>query len=597
MFDLKRLLIPTKDERTWKFDMPVLFLGTWCCTKERESVWRKLNFKLAEPYGIEAQQRESDLSYVRKIEAMLFPELCNTLNIVHGVNYSDRYWQILLGSWFRNFISLLFNRSKSLMVLENLSQVNSIIGPVKNFSYNLATVDSTDATWAVNDNIWNHFLTLEIIKAGKLEIIEIPEMEHLGINFFRSSEEIEKFNKISVVRNIFNSIMGLFTRKSDALIISTYLSLKAEILLQIMLGQAPRWFVPKRFVIPWDISVTLREQASALIVKKTNDEIENVIRQLLFKLIPICYLEGYNELQTLSEKSGFPKTPRFIFTSNSFEYDEVFKIYAATESEKMTPLIYGQHGNNYGTSKYLSPTIEEITCDKFLTWGWSKESPKYVPAFLLRNASLKINSKLPQKRLLLIEHFEDHRRRTWDTHWEYREFLEEQKIFLQNLSHKPYSELLLRLSSQAELFSSGDKKYWQEFDESIQIDGGESHIYTLFGNSKIVVHSYDSTGLLETLSKGIPSIAFWRNGLDHLHDSVKNDYQTLIDVGIIHTSGKSAANHINYVWEDVSNWWNLSEVKSARENFCKIYALHSRSPVNELKVLLNIHGEKTKPTF
>lgn len=597
MSELKRMIIPTKDERTWKFDRPVFFLGAWCCTRQREWVWNKLNFKIAEPYGLEAKQRESDLSDVRGLETKLFPELCNTLNNVHGVNHSNRYWRILLGSWFRNSISLLFNRTKSLIALENLSQIDSIMGPAGNFLYDLATVDSADAQWAVNDDIWNHFLTLEIIRAAKLKIREIADMEDVGVNHFRRSEKIEKWNKISFARNTLNFITRIFTRKSDALIISTYLSLKAEIFLQIMLGQAPRWLVAKKLDMSWGTSMVIRTHASAIIGKNTNDEIENVIRQLLFKLMPICYLEEYDKLQTLSETCGFPKAPKFIFTSNSFEYDEVFKVYAAKESEKMTPLIYGQHGNNYGTSKYISPTIEEITCDKFLTWGWSKESPKYVPTFLLRNASLKIKKITNPQRLLLIENYEDHRRKTWDTYSEYREFLEEQKVFLQNLNHKPKSEVLLRLSSQAEIFSSGDKRYWQEFDESIQIDGGESHIYTLFGISKIVVHSYDSTGLLETLSKGIPSIAFWRDGLNHLDDSVKNDYQTLIDVGIIQTSGISAANHINSIWEDIFKWWDLNEVKSARENFCQKYARHSESPINELKTLLKIHGEETKPTL
>ena len=43
---IKRHLITTADERTWKLDSPVLFLGEWCRLYDRNAVWDKMDFGL-----------------------------------------------------------------------------------------------------------------------------------------------------------------------------------------------------------------------------------------------------------------------------------------------------------------------------------------------------------------------------------------------------------------------------------------------------------------------------------------------------------------------------------------------------------------------
>ena len=38
-----RYLIVTADERTWKFDRPVIFLGEWCRLYNRRHVWQDMD--------------------------------------------------------------------------------------------------------------------------------------------------------------------------------------------------------------------------------------------------------------------------------------------------------------------------------------------------------------------------------------------------------------------------------------------------------------------------------------------------------------------------------------------------------------------------
>jgi putative transferase (TIGR04331 family) len=89
-------------------------------------------------------------------------------------------------------------------------------------------------------------------------------------------------------------------------------------------------------------------------------------------------------------------------------------------------------------------------------------------------------------------------------------------------------------------------------------------------------------GMLESLASNSPMIAFWSGGLSHLKDHVKPQYEWLIDAGIVHLSGESAARKISEIWDNVNAWWQSESVQSARVRFCEIYARTSRTPAADL---------------
>ena len=96
------------------------------------------------------------------------------------------------------------------------------------------------------------------------------------------------------------------------------------------------------------------------------------------------------------------------------------------------------------------------------------------------------------------------------------------------------------------------------------------------------MHSYDSTGVLETLSQNIPTLAFWQNNFDHLREDVIPEYQMLVDAGIVHLSVESVADKVNEIWSDVDKWWSERNVQDARKSFCDIYAKNCENPIKTL---------------
>ena len=104
--------------------------------------------------------------------------------------------------------------------------------------------------------------------------------------------------------------------------------------------------------------------------------------------------------------------------------------------------------------------------------------------------------------------------------------------------------------------------------------------------NRLVVHSYDSTGILETLSLNIPTMCFWRGGLSHILPSAKPYYELLMDAGILFFSSEETAKSIALHWDDIGGWWNSKKVQDARQKFCKQYARTVARPARELKKIL-----------
>ena len=585
-----RYLITTSDEVNWKFDRPIIFLGEWCRLYDRKHIWQAMDAIVAAPYGLGLVQKDADSAAARALEDMLLPMLCNALNHHHGVQHNERFWRIVLGHWFRRYVDVMINRVKTLEQCLNTYQITGIT-VYANAGYMLATPDSYSAILAFNDDRWNNALNARILALlgfvhFPVETIEVAKSSGFHFNGLDTASSLKR----SVLKWGYQQVgkfLSWFSRENDDFIINSYLPKKHEFKLQLALRQCPQLWTSSKLEVSEKPDRVLRESLANKIVSKSScNSLEDILSVMLLELLPICYLEGLKNLDKLVNQQAWPKFPKFIFTSNQFDTDEVFKYWAATKVESGSKYFTGQHGSNYGTHRYLKASIEEITSDKFLTWGWTDGLPQQTPAFIFNTAGRKAQIYNPQGGLLLIEVHLNHRITTWDDTFEYANYFQDQQHFIKLLENQPKQKLTIRLHGIYQLLSWFEEDRWQEFDPVLKINGGDGTVTKLISQSRLVVHSYDSTGILETLSQNIPTLAFWQNDFDHLRESVKPHYQLLVDAGIVHLTAKSAAAKVNEVWADVEGWWMRSAVQEARKQFCDRYARISQSPVSDLKNIL-----------
>lgn len=590
---IPRYLITTAEERTWKFDRPVLFLGEWCRVYDRKSIWQDMDAIVVAPYGLGQEQKDRDHAKARSMEESLLRILSNVLNKHHGVQHSTRFWQIILGHWLRRYVDVIFNRINTLELCLREHQLSGV-SAFEDGRYTLATLDSLAAIRAFNDDRWNNALYVRILNLLSqenlpLEVSSSDELEGF-LEHASNAKAPLKQQLLRWIRQKIERVSVCITRESDAFIVNSYLPRKQEIKLQLALGQVPHLWVSPKHVVSHVPDCVLRNKLSALIDKNTHDTNFNIVCSLVFELLPVCYLEGFVALSEKSSLMDWPQNPKFIFTSNNFDTDEIFKCWAATKIESGSQYIVGQHGNNYGTYRYMHPSVEEATADKFLTWGWKDDLPQHVPAFILKMAGKKIESYDRNGGLLLIEVHSGFRFKTWDVTSEFSMYFDDQSAFIRKLHRQIKEHLTVRLHHDYKNLSWCEESRWRDIDPTIRLDKGAGSVSSLIGQSRLVIHSYDSTGLLETLSQDIPTLAFWQNELEHLRDSAKPYFEILVDAGIVHFSAESVATKVNEIWDDVEGWWGQSSVQEARKKFCDQYARVSQRPIIELrKMLLGQH--------
>lgn len=588
---MKRYLITSANDRTWKYDRPVIFLGDFCRPYEKSHLWSSMDAIVAEPYGLGVDERKSDYAVVTQLKNWIFEEIYPALNEIHGVNYDRKFWLILMGDWITRYVDVIYNRVRTLeQCLSNYPI--SAISVISSANFRFAPVNSYDAIGAFNDGEWNDALFAIIVK----HLCSQYQIDEIEIEKSREQRPLKKTSanaikgKIRLLAAIINKFMfAIFGRQEDVFIISSYWPRLVEIKLQLKLLQVPMLWnfgYEGGGAIGSKCRLDKRVSLNSLLVRnKTESNIQSILKELFHQIVPIVYLEGFKELNGIVEKLPWPRSPKFIFTSNNYDFDDVFKLYVAKKKAEQNSKYYiGCHGSGF-FSYFENPSNAEVVCDKYITWGWSHGLSQHKPGFIFTIAGRK---GVWQKKgsLLLVQHPLLNRVTTWDVYGEHARYFVKQTQFVSLLDNSPRSKLVIRLHAASKARGWCEQERWGNIDAALNIDCGEQKIAKLISASRLVVFGYDSTGFAESMALNIPTLVFLQVGFDQLNPYSKPTYSQLIDIGIAHLTPESMAKKVNEVWDNVSSWWESSEVQNVRNQFCSRYAKVSADPVLELKQIL-----------
>ena len=589
----KYCLVTTADERTWPRNKPVLFLGEWCKRFSRKEKWSKLDFKTATYHWDDRAKLSRDYNYLQGLHEVLLKDLSIQLNKIHNVNYSIRYWRILIGPWLGYFVQALFDRWFMLKKAVEQPEVTNCFMLDRCF-ISVVPNDMKNFNELFIDDNWNEAIysqLLEILFKSKINIKKIQLKSSNNANEIRVHQikgggwkkQLKKWIEKS---NIF------FCKDNDYFFISTYLPLKTEFKLQLGLRQLPKlWQFQSAPITKPDIQK--RQWRLDNDNNYKDNSFEFIVRKLIPLHIPTLYLEGYKELVATTNVLPWPKKPRAIFTCNSYMTDDLFKAWAAEKVENRFPLIIGQHGGNFGMSTFSFHEEHQIAiADKWLSWGWkdltreniipignlrsSGRSVKYDPD----GGALLVETSLPRYSCHLL---------SIPISRQYLDYLEDQMLFLQELPHQLQKEVLLKLYSVN--YGWDEVERWKDRMPEIKVDLGCNNIEKLINKCRIYVSTYNATTYLESLIWNVPTIIFWNPKHWELTEDVRPYFELLESVGILHKTPQGAAQQMVKVWDNVSGWWEASEVQSVREKFCYQFSRELDSTGSDLQSIF----KKIKP--
>ena len=292
------------------------------------------NLKVCKYNQLSSEERLNIHSNINILYEDIINDLAHQLNSIHNTKYSVNFWKIVVGPWLDNFLCISYNRFNKIKKAFKENQISSVnIFECDNEDF--VPIDNLELTHLCNNSNWNAVIYSKIISFLKPNIS--IRKSKIIINIKREKNFNYKYN----LKNILSKILSFFFRDNDSVLVNTYLPFFENIKLYLYLKQFPQiWDNKKIYKKKFDI-----KKREKILFEKKKDNFENFVKNNIPFSIPTCHIESFNDLNHTINSSNLPKNPKFIFSSNNYEYDEIFKLYAALRFEKNSVYIIGQHGN------------------------------------------------------------------------------------------------------------------------------------------------------------------------------------------------------------------------------------------------------------
>ena len=564
---MKRFLITTALEETWRDDEPVLFLGEWCRRYSRNDRWSGLDAEILPYHWDDRTKLYTDYQCLQQLYERLLLELAGRLNEIHRVDHGVRYWRILIGPWLGYFIPMLFDRWSSIQAAvteAGISETIVLTGREGRF----VPHDMADFTELFLEDEWNHHIYATILK--EYTTVKCVERAALVANRISASAGERpvgaKRRLLRVLAGWCDRVTGVLAGERDALLLATYLPVWDEVSLHWRLGQVPRLSRP----VPPVRSTFDQRQRLWTLDGTALSEFEACARRLIPRQIPVLYLEGYTELVRQTTKLSWPKRPKLVWTTSSEIADDIFKAWAAQKAEDGVPLVIGQHGGHYGLGLWSFTEDHQIAIsDRYLSWGWSEAAcDRVVPVGQLKAKYPLGTRHAKQPRALLVTAV--HPRYSYLMYStpvarQWLDYFDDQFSFVEQLPQSIQEALTVRLYPQD--FGWDQLARWRDRFPNLRLDGGGSSIMEEIRHSRLYISTYNATTFLESFTMNVPTVIYWNPKHWELRESALPYFEELKRVGIFHESPGSAARHIEKIWDDVDGWWETPAVREVLENF------------------------------
>jgi len=555
---VKKYLITTRDKSTWpKGECKKLFLGSWCIPFEK-----KVDYEVLPYHWDNRNKLFEDYKYIQNFSFKVLKSLAKTLNQIHKIDYDIKKWDLIIGFWVSYFIQVIYDRWECISNIEKKSFYS--ICHKENLEELIPLDSKKFVSDTSNSDRFNSFIYSLI-------------MEHKGnfnLTFLKARNKINHPKKVRSKKRFliktYDFFYSKFTKPNSPFIYNPYLSIINQIYLSFHFRCLPALSYNEK-KINSNPDLTQRNWRLDL---DTNSDFEKFIIKIIPKLIPVTYLEGFKKVLNQISISNLPKSPRFIFTANSFYFDDFFKIYAAKSKLKNSKLLTMQHGGNYGTTKFnYYQDYQTSISDIFFSWGWSNDKKVKPLGYLNKSNSIFFPYSKKREVLLVTTTLPRYSYTLYSipiaSQW--LNYFENQIQFTNHLNKVVRKNLTIRLSHEDYMWES--KKRWEKFYSDLKIDNGLIPMRKLIVKTKIYVSTYNATTFLESLYMDIPTIIFWDKKYWEMNDFTFNLFEKLKAVKVFHESPVSAANHVNNIFNNPEIWWRSFEVKSAvkevKRHFCK----------------------------
>lgn len=555
-----------------------VYLGKWCLPNKSKFL-KDHNFEIIDYHWNNRHKLYNDFKEINIIYEKILSELYPILNNYHDTNYSKEYWRLIIGLWLNYFIEVLFDR---FYMLQKVSDKHDQISSLYTDYYKLQCIpkDMNEFMQFVSKDNWNEYIYSEIIKKKFKNKITLINVKNKKIYKKNGENNLSKGYVKNFIKLCFKYF---FTQKSKYYFENTYLSKKNLIMLKIKLFSFNFY---SSYNINFKKIYKLEQRINLIHHAKINNDFYKFLLEMIFENMPTIYLENFKEVQT-KILNNYNYQLKSIFTSNSFAFNDYFKILVASKKNSGSKLIIGQHGGNDGMCKFSSIQNHQLKiADVFLSWGWrldQKNNIKPIGNFLSFNKKihhqkngygLLVSTQVPRYSYRLF---------SFPIASQWLDYFNDQCIFYENLTEKIQKKIIFKVNN----FDYGWKEKERLISKFNTIKVNQySPIDNLLKDSRIHIATYNGTVFLETLYYNIPTLIFWNPLLWELNTDAEKDFNLLKKIGIFYDDPVKAANKLVTIWDNIDDWWYSKEIQDVKNEFCKKYNYHNNNLINDLANIL-----------
>lgn len=509
------------------------------------------------------------------------------LNVLNSKDYSQLYYEKVLGYWLIDFIHQAYDKYRSILRARALYPNAEFFFP--EYSEYWVPADFSAYQKAVIKDCYALQVYSQILRALAFDY---PHFELFSCLCDEVSDEPRLFILKRIKRKLPQSlfrlwntlIVALHGRKKLVFVIAPYFKNSSQLWNILSL------FISLRFRCLFSYGGRGSNGESKKIPAKYNrfelhnsqfddNEFRRILNELIPQNIPLIFYENSYLLQNYSDKK-FIDHACLVYTSNAHYSNSLFMHSVASSSAK---LILGQHGGGYGTWKInIGEWWEKKISDAFLVWGWANDDPlkliniaafKYEPSLKYSSRpffALYISATASRycRHIMIPTVFEDLN----------SEIYLRSKVKL--LSCWSENDKLMPL--KVRLYPT-DPYQWGEyarinkyFSHKVYLSNDNDY-YDAINNASIVILDYNLTSLLELLSMNKPVIVCASDQLLSVRDEAIPYYDLLRKVGVIVSSHSLLVEFIYRIQYDIQGWWLSEDVQKARYSFVNRYAMTASS--------------------
>ncbi len=552
-------------------DSSQVYLGKWCLSKFSLETIENNKTNILDYHWNIKNKFTQDSKFILQVYEAYIIKLSNALNDFHNKNEPLDYWETLIGEWFLNFVSVMYDRWE----LINPKAVNKFnIQILENNEINVPEVPG-ESLYNYNSHIWNQYIFDKVIEFRKIKKVNKFKLENL--KDFSQAQYKHEYNLGSVIFNNFKKKSELFIFRSNFGILSElFISIKKN-------KKATINFLPK-LKINSENNITTRNRNLNLSLNP-KDNFEIFLNQMINVFIPKVFIENYKEINRFVDMN-MPNYSRHVVTSNA-QVDHIpFMFWLAKNKKNIENFTILQNGGNIGSAEVqCQEYLDQKISDTYITWGWgdNRKNIKSLGSSKIIKLQKKYKYKPTNRKEILIVVTNGpryHDTLISQTHGpQYIDEMYKIVKLCQSINGDDNKNLMLRLNPKD--FGWQMREKINKTLPKVKIDK-EKNFYKSIIKKKLLVFNYNGTSFLEALSLNIPSLILFNPDIWHIRESEKEYFKLLSEVGILHTNHVTICESIEKRSKNINIWWQQELLQENIKIFCDRFIKYDKDLISKI---------------